>query len=205
MRLEKQIYRAIWEYPTLHHNRTEALHALFIIIGNGYHWINGELRCHDDTKKLVAFDAVDRADEYLATHFEEQKQSMADWPEALHDLRQEHSQRLSQQIVERAAEKREVRAQIAQRVQEKPPIKSLYPLCEYAQICNLPDNIKEDWLLGAQEALDLALAAGADDVAVAYGPTMTPEEKAQQHQQNQLYLQMAQARINELKISRGLS
>jgi hypothetical protein len=159
------------------------------------------LRYFDDTKKLVALGYVDG---YLAAQFEERKQSMADWPEKLQDLRHQQFQAMDDQIAERAAETREVREQIAQRVHEKPPIKGLYPLCEYAQICNLPDDIKEDWLLGAQEALDLALAVSADDLAVAYGPTMTPEQRRRQYQENQAYLQIAKGRINELKTRRGL-
>ena len=31
--------------------------------------------------------------------------------------------------------------------------KTIYPLCEYARIANLPDNIKTDWLLAAKKAL----------------------------------------------------
>jgi hypothetical protein len=201
MKLEKQIYRLIWDYPTLYHNRTDALHHFFIVNGNGYHWSNGEMRSFDDTKKLVALDYIDN---YLAIEFEKRKQEMADWPEKLQDLAHRQVQNMEAHLAERAAETREVRQQIEQRMRGKPPIKGLYPLCEYAKICNLPDNIKEDWLLGAQEALDLALAVNADELAVAYGYSMTLEQQEAEYQRNQGYLHAAQTRINELKIARGL-
>ena len=33
---------------------------------------------------------------------------------------------------------------------------NIYPICEYAKILSLPDDIKPDWLAGAEEALKLA-------------------------------------------------
>jgi hypothetical protein len=41
MKLEKQIYRLLWGYPTICADRTEALHHLFFVLGNGYEWRGG--------------------------------------------------------------------------------------------------------------------------------------------------------------------
>ena len=30
-----------------------------------------------------------------------------------------------------------------------------YPLCKYAKICNIPDDIKNDWLLAAKKMIDI--------------------------------------------------
>ena len=34
---------------------------------------------------------------------------------------------------------------------EMPEDEEIYPICEYSKICNIPDDIKPDWLEAAQE------------------------------------------------------
>lgn len=43
MNVDKTIQAALFHYPTLFQNRTQVLHNLFYVIGNGYEWQDGEL------------------------------------------------------------------------------------------------------------------------------------------------------------------
>ena len=197
MRLEKQIYRLLWEYPTSYEDRTAALHHLFIINGNGYEWRDGELRTYGDTSKLSPFDQID---EWFISHIAQQKAIEGEeWNE---EWQAEWQRRCDRRLTDRIAKTKLVRQEITMRVQSKLPLTHLYPLCQYGKVCNLPADIKEDWLAGAQEAVDLALMVIPESLDAVY--LRTPEQQTKDHQRNQSYLQAAQARINELKIGRGL-
>jgi hypothetical protein len=63
----------------------------------------------------------------------------------------------------------------------------LYPLYERSTIMELPDNIKDDWLLAAEKALDM----------VKKGIYIASEE-------DKKYLRRARIRVNKLKKSRRL-
>lgn len=42
-KVDAVIEHKIAKYPSLYHSRTEALHHLFIVLGNGYEWVNGSI------------------------------------------------------------------------------------------------------------------------------------------------------------------
>jgi hypothetical protein len=41
-------------------------------------------------------------------------------------------------------------------------IKYTYPISSYSAVCNIPDNVRDDWLAAAFEALDMAIAVDPD-------------------------------------------
>src|SRR5271154_2390826 len=53
MNLEEQIYYSCAAYSSIHPNRAAVLNHLFVVLGNGYEWENGELVecCGDTTTK----------------------------------------------------------------------------------------------------------------------------------------------------------
>lgn len=53
MNLEQQIYFSCAAYSSIHPNRAAVLNHLFVVLGNGYEWLNGQLVecCGDTTTK----------------------------------------------------------------------------------------------------------------------------------------------------------
>jgi hypothetical protein len=45
----------------------------------------------------------------------------------------------------------------------KTSLSSVYPLCEYAKIANIPTDVKDDWLKAAHESLDDVILVSAND------------------------------------------
>lgn len=54
----------------------------------------------------------------------------------------------------------EVVESIEQRVKDTPPIMDIYPQHEYSLLLNIPENVTADWKAAADEARELAIAAG---------------------------------------------
>jgi hypothetical protein len=192
VKLEKQIYRLLWEYPTGYHDRTEALCQFFIVGGTGYHWQAGELRTEGDTKKLTPFEALN---EGWIRHYTESTALAQEFGIT------EEIERVAQKLADDLAQTQQARVEIEERIRTSPPIEHLYPLSEFTKLCNLPDDIKLDWLDGAQEAVDLALVSPASAVSMSYAKT--PEQQEKEYQENQRYLHLVQNRINELKVGRN--
>lgn len=113
------VARMMRQYPTLFPTEAHALHHLFIVNGNGYDWIEGQL-----------VDLFARSDE---------------------EVRAERCRR-EKRLLHGVSE--HLRAQIkAAWAKPAAPIIRLYPLCKYADLCTLPDDIHPDWLAAAKRAL----------------------------------------------------
>jgi hypothetical protein len=62
----------------------------------------------------------------------------------------------------------------------------LYPLCEYSKLCTIPDDIKEDYLAGAEKMIEFIKA--------------NPEiHKESDYESNMEWLKKAEERIAEIR------
>lgn len=122
MDVNRTIAGMIHTFPSLFKNRTQALHHLFCVNGNGFEWENGE---------LVDFYTDEQRAEYAAdvvTYLDGSPRSEYEYARL--------------QTVQ-------MNAEVLARVNG--PGLHLYPYCEYAKIVNLPDDVTLDWALSALE------------------------------------------------------
>ncbi|RLD07544.1 MAG: hypothetical protein DRI65_04385 [Chloroflexota bacterium] len=144
MNLEQYIIHSILEYPTLYkdinyqYSKEKVLNHLFFTNGNGMEWHNGELidQISGDSEEIIKFPEGFFTTPIWTTE-EDEDEVMKGW-------------RLEDDKEYKPFEKCSKYAL------------NIYPICEYANITSLPKEIKDDWLLGAEEAIELALAYYAD-------------------------------------------
>jgi hypothetical protein len=160
--------RMMRQYPTLFPSEAQVWHHLFFVIGNGYEWDGGELiACRERSDEEVF---RDRARRHLSMYkrAEEFDDSMA----ALLDHEDPEVAAIAVRAKRRAEATHKVRS-LAKRKglamagrwlteQEakdaRPEPETLYPLCEYARILHVPDDVKPDWLDAAKRALAWAMS-----------------------------------------------
>ena len=170
MNLKDSVINSMREYPSISGNKLDVYDHLFLTIGNGYNWVNGELIAKFDKRLNVISieEAIDKLfnDEYridLTTDRmffyigELEKEEKVVKESLQYDLK-----RYAQDV------KTIINAEklVNQSLFEIEPIISLdglepectlYPLYEYSAIMNIPNDIKPDWLDGIKELIDYLL------------------------------------------------
>jgi hypothetical protein len=146
--LTKNIQQMIWEYPTILSNRAQCLHYLFCVNGIGMEWVDGVL--------AHSYNAYENNDHSLFKNEEtELIEAVCGIPEeylnheAVLDIK---ARRLI--WVRRHNNKinfcRENAEHLA-RVDE--PLNRIYPLCEYARMATVPDDVHIDYLNGVKDMI----------------------------------------------------
>lgn len=137
---------SILSYPVLMPNRTAVLHHVFCVLGNGYKWSNeGTVvsDCPDEQKKHWNKD-----DELIRIEEELKQVGPSIRPYLRKGMMEDYQLEL------------EVIENIEQRIKDTPPIVDIYPQHEYSLLLNIPENVTADWKAAADEARELAIAAG---------------------------------------------
>lgn len=140
--LKQLIIDSILDYPTLFKDvnyamsKQKVLNHIFFVNGNGLIWNRGVL-CYDtDKDEFPSLTNRSLPDNYFDTPVYEKEEDEAIW---LKKFREEGN------IPYKPSE-----------ACSKTALK-IYPICRYAAICNIPDNIQDDFLKGAMEAIDMAI------------------------------------------------
>lgn len=159
---------AIQRYPTLFGCRTDVLHHLFCVNGNGYEWRGGELVGYPERKRslkallkevdnndakmaemLARFDREDEAHEELRV--------LNETRQAKRRLRREHEKSIITFRYKNAADLALVTwSRDHDRLLDGPLTfrpGTIYPLCEYAKLARVPDDVKPDWLAAVREMI----------------------------------------------------
>jgi hypothetical protein len=133
--LDQLVERMQRGYRTIFGTRDHCLNHLYIVIGNGYDWRKGRLEeiFRDPHKDAAPPDE----ESYI-------KWSSREWfnREAKHNPHVEsleYYERLTREMV----------------VECRTSKPSIYPMSHYANALNVPDDVKEDYLMGAVHALAL--------------------------------------------------
>lgn len=181
MNAEDTIRYALMAWPLIETNRLTVLNHMFLTIGNGYEWKNGELveRVHgkeitpediptaEEAIKLVVQDTL--IDQDPAQWYPTWKLMEKDPEKILRDKFKYYAEIITGQI--------ELIYRIEERMQDMSvPDKKrypysfitdksvpsqfktgFYPICEYSDLCNLPDDIKPDWLREARIVYDFII------------------------------------------------
>lgn len=181
MNVENTIRYALMAWPLIETNRLTVLDQMFLTIGNGYEWKNGELvervngreitpediPTAEEAVKLVVQDTL--IDQDPAQWYSVWKRREKDPEKILRDSFKYYAEIITGQI--------DLIYRIEERMQDMsvPDRKrypysfitdksvpsrfktGLYPISEYSDICNLPDNIKPDWLKEASRMYDFII------------------------------------------------
>lgn len=170
MNLKDKVINSMREHPSISENKLQVYDHLFLTNGNGYDWENGELvEQYNKTIDVISIeDAIDNlfndenridltTDRMFFYIGELNKDEKVVKKSLQYDLKR-YAQNVKTII---NAEKL-----VNQSLFEIEPIISLdglksecflYPLCEYSEIMNIPDDIKPDWLNGIKELMDYLL------------------------------------------------
>ena len=138
MRFEQYIIHSILDYPDLYkdvdlqHSREKVLDHLFFTNGNGLEWQDGELK-YQDTESSEEARKIPKG--YFDTPI---MSTESDEDSIFKEWRLEEGKEYKPH---------EVCSKYAL---------NIYPICEYAKITKLPNDIQIDWLYGAEEAINLA-------------------------------------------------
>lgn len=197
----------MWDYPTLYHNRSRVIEHLFIVIGNGYDWIDGQLveTVYGRRQRKAALDEIyadtpsgrESREHFLAG-------TNSDWARTVRE-----GMELRDKIERKHAICR--RTLISAFSQKRRQFSRVYPLSHYAKVVNIPDDIQPDWALGAQEAIDLIRGTKESFYQPFVGTTqphyhdnvvaphvMTQEEGDNLHATDLHWADVAQARLDEV-------
>lgn len=160
MNVKETLKCSLLTYPVLYKNKLDVYNHLFLCIGTSYEWIDGELvdiksitdkvSTTEDAIKLLfhaeeydddsdaIFDILCTGDKLDADNIPYLK---AIYKRQMNQLLK-HVLRVLPENVEKALSDMSVRY-----AKDDDPLDRtrLYPLCQYSNILNIPDNIKEDW------------------------------------------------------------
>ena len=157
MKFEKTLRACLMMYPGIFPNALTVYDHLFCVIGNGYRWENGELVDSNDKEDMLK-DAVIKT---LKFHLFESPMNSFD---SIAELGVDFVKRRLKFNYETTIKEIEMIFDTDRRMQDfsfenadkyfgyanVEEKYTLYDLSEYSKICNLPDDIKKDWLEAAE-------------------------------------------------------
>jgi hypothetical protein len=203
MNLKNSVINSMREYPSISGNKLYVYDHLFLTIGNGYDWVNGELIEPSNEKPNVI--SIEEAIDKLfnnESRIDLTTDRMFFYIGELNEGEKVVKKSLQYDLVRYAQDvKTIVNAEKAvnQSLFEIEPIISLdglepecflYPLSKYSKIMNIPDDIKPDWLDGIKELMDYLLNSDF--------PTVVEYRTKFENELNQVI-----ERIEKLKINNG--
>jgi hypothetical protein len=139
--LEFAIKESMLAYPSLFQIREQVLNHYFCVLGNGYDWWDGRLRetCGDEKHEVVVKMLLEGKPE------EEIRAGV----KSKDDIRLDGTLKEIDELLKKLGVERD-----ENRVLQMFPFR-IYPVCDLCAIMKLPDQIRPDWLAGAEEAVNL--------------------------------------------------
>lgn len=138
MNVKDSLRASLLLYPSISPNKWAVYHHWFAVNGNGLEWVNGEL-VDDDRKVPTIQKAI----------VEQCKFNFRNVGTEYFNL--EFAFTYFQEAVRRILD-------IENREKDFTPCEELYPLCEYAKMLNIPDDIQPDWKEAVKEFYDSLIA-----------------------------------------------
>lgn len=136
--LEAHIKRALLLYPSVFPNRWAVLHHWFAVNGNGLKWEKGKLVDINPKPFISVEEAItlatinhDMGVESYKGNLIEKAMTKFYKDELVTDLNRINNWEKS--------------------IKDMTPREELYPLCRFAKMCNIPDNIHPEWLEAIKE------------------------------------------------------
>lgn len=142
---EKTIKKMMMLHPSVNDKRLKCLDHLFLVIGNGYKWENGELvgditltENETEWREIGIKNMFDMfTDIYVETSFGEKSEYFDVYKGSM----KRGLERLKNNIISTLPEQFEKKINNM----DMPNNFDLYPLCEYSKIMNIPNDITDEW------------------------------------------------------------
>jgi hypothetical protein len=149
--LDKLIANKIRRWPTLYRCRTDVLHAWFCMNGNGLDWENGELDSFDEEPSLQ---------DHIRKEERNNREMISKYPSIDGPDYQVSCAKRIAEITFRYenADKLALVNWDKHILMDRVPPKPIYPLCEYAAMCNVPNDVKPEWLAAVREMIFVIFA-----------------------------------------------
>lgn len=162
MTIKDTIKSMIIMHPRLFPTKLSVYNHLFLTNGNGYRWENGELISEDDKENCSIEDGLEALfnDELQYDFLESYLEVTTDSEDIINYCKRKNKEKL---------ELAKVIVNHENIINEKFYItneEELYPLCKYAKILNIPDDIKDDWKDAIKEFLDFILTSEENEVII---------------------------------------
>ncbi len=140
--LNHLIWDSLWHYPMLYNHAGHVLHHLYVVIGNGFDWHEG---------RLTTPDRKNYDDNILEPPTTDEHMKLGDPPHSALVVSFEIDR------LRRNANALFVRENVDLLVFDiEREWNKLYPICEYARVFTVPDDVQPDFLAGARLAIELA-------------------------------------------------
>jgi DNA-binding transcriptional regulator YiaG len=147
---------------TMYDCRTDVLHQLFCVNGNGLDWEGGELvsRYRDRDPRPLSTMLADEAKELAEIrHFGNDEYYRREVAITRSRIRQENMK--LQFRYDNAEDLAYVTWPDSILLSNNAKRPSIYPLCEYACMVHVPDDVQSDWLAGVREMISVVFASTA--------------------------------------------
>ena len=133
---------------------------LFLTIGNGYRWENGELISEDDEENCSIEDGLEALfnDKLQYDFLEDYLETATDSEDIINYFKRRNKEKLK--LVKIIVNYEKI-------INEKLYLadkEELYPLSKYSKILNIPDDIKDDWKDAIKEFLDFIMTSEENEV-----------------------------------------
>lgn len=148
--------------PRLFSTKLSVYNHLFLTNGNGYRWENGELISEHDKENCSIEDGLETLfnDELQYRFLEDYLDITTDSEDIINYFKRRNKEKL---------ELSKVILNHENIINEKLYItneEELYPLCKYAKILNIPDDVKEDWKDAIKEFIHYIMTSEEDKVII---------------------------------------
>lgn len=169
--LYQRVVKMIWDYPTLFKSRSDCLHHLFCVNGNGYEWEGGVLRGIEEGVEGYPVRDPDRV-------FRSEAEEIEAWEKLfVGNTNTEEAQSLR---ARRLCSVREHNSKMKFRRENADLLAlvqgerlKIYPLCEYACMNEVPDDVHPDYLEGVREMIFIVFDTPTSNLGTPY----TEEER----------------------------
>jgi hypothetical protein len=135
MTVKESLRISLLLYPSILQNKWAVYHHWFAVNGNGYEWENGELVDICGEKNVTITEAINKHFKYRTKNI---FKSTFIFKYNIKELKNDILATIN----------------VKNRTTDFTQTEELYPLCEYAKILNIPNDIKPDWLDAIKEFYD---------------------------------------------------
>lgn len=162
MSIKDTIKSMVIMYPILFPTKLSVYNHLFLTVGNGYKWENGELVSEDDKENCSIEDGLEKLfnNDSQYGFLESYLNVTTDSEDIIKYFKRKNKENL---------ELTKVIVNYEKIINEKLFITNedcLYPLCEYSKILNIPDDIKDDWKNAIKEFLDFIMTSKKNEIII---------------------------------------
>lgn len=160
MTVKDTIKSMIIIFPRLCSTKLSVYNHLFLTNGNGYEWIGGELVSKNDKENCSIEDGLEALfnDELQYDFLEDYLEVTADSEDIINYFKRRNKEKL--ELVKVIVNHEKIINEKLHIINEE----ELYPLCKYAKILSIPDDIKDDWKDAIKEFLDFIMTSEENEV-----------------------------------------